>query len=255
MAITQTLHESGVLEIIIDIPPVNAVDIAHLNELTDIVNSMNTRPEVHAIVLRSEGKGFVGGGDVKEVQRLPDHAGILGQAHGSCEVSVALHECEVPVIVAIHRYCIGLGVLIAGSCDVVLATHDTVFVLAEVDNGATGGAIQASGLMPDKRLRVAMLTCQPVHAEELHRYGTVYRLVDEDELRSAALEVAEVIAAKPPRVVRAAKQAINGSTGREIRDLYRQELSYTYELNLLGDAAEARGTFVKGSRKGYLSPN
>lgn len=168
-------------------------------------------------------------------------------------MSVALHECRAPVIVAVQRYCVGLGVLIVGSCDIVVATHDAMFVLAEVDNGATGGAIQASGLMPDKRLRVAMLTCQPVQAEELYRYGTIYRLVDESELRSAAMEIAEVIAAKPPRVVRSAKQAINGSTGRNIRDLYRQELSYTYELNLLGDASQARDTFVNGTRKGYLS--
>lgn len=70
MAITQILHDSGILELVIDIPPVNAVDIAHLNELTDIVNSVNTRPEVHAIVLRSEGKGFVGGGDVKRSSGL-----------------------------------------------------------------------------------------------------------------------------------------------------------------------------------------
>jgi enoyl-CoA hydratase len=41
--------------------------------------------------------------------------------------------------------------------------------------------------------------------------------------------------------------------GRRIRDLYRQELSYTYELNLTGDAFEARNTFVTGARQGYLT--
>ena len=60
------------------------------------------------------------------------------------------------------------------------------------------------------------------------------------------------IAAKPPRVVRAAKKAINGSVGRRIYDLYRQELSFTYELNLTGDAFDARETFVSGTREGYL---
>jgi enoyl-CoA hydratase len=64
--------------------------------------------------------------------------------------------------------------------------------------------------------------------------------------------MAETIAGKPPRVVRATKKAINASVGRRIRDLYRQELSYTYELNLTGDAFEARDTFVTGTRQGYL---
>jgi enoyl-CoA hydratase len=128
-----------------------------------------------------------------------------------------------------------------------------VFVLAEVDNGATGGAIQAIGLMPDKRLRTAMFTCEPVPAEELHGYGSINQIVPEAELASAARSLAETIAAKPPRVVRAAKKAINSSVGRRIRELYRQELSWTYELNLSGDAYAARDTFVTGTRQGYLS--
>jgi enoyl-CoA hydratase len=252
MAIHQQLSESGVLELVLDIPPVNAVDIAHLGELIAILEGIEQRPEVRVIVLRATGRGWVGGGDVKEVQRLPGHEGILGQARGSGRASVALHECAVPVIAAIHKYCIGLGVLLAGSCDIVLASEGTVFVLAEVDNGATGGAIQAIGLMPDKRLRTAMFTCEPVPAEELHAYGSIQRIVPEADLAGVAQALAETIATKPPAVVRAAKKAINASVGRRIHDLYRQELSYTYELNLTGDAYAARETFVSGTREGYL---
>jgi len=253
MTIHQRMTETGVLEIVLDIPPVNAVDVGSLNELVEALEAVEAREEVRAVVLRGEGRGFIGGGDVKEVQRLPGHEGILGQARGSCAASVALHECAVPVIAAVHNYCIGLGVLLAGSCDVVLAGEGTVFVLSEVDNGATGGAIQAIGLMPDKRLRTAMFTCEPVPAEELVGYGSVLRVLPESELAPAAMQLAEKIAAKPPRVVRAAKKAINGSVGRRIRDLYRQELSYTYELNLTSDAHDARETFVSGERKGYLT--
>jgi enoyl-CoA hydratase len=254
MTIEQRLQPNGVLELVIDIPPVNAVDIASLAELVAILEGVGGRDEVHAVVLRGAGRGFVGGGDVKEVQRLPGHEGILGQAHGSGAASLALHECAVPVIAAVHNYCIGLGVLLAGSCDIVLASAGTVFVLSEVDNGATGGAIQAIGLMPDKRLRAAMFTCEPVPAEELRGYGSILQILPEEELVAGALRLADKIAAKAPRVVRAAKRAINGSVGRRIHDLYRQELSYTYELNLTNDAHDARETFVSGERKGYLTP-
>jgi enoyl-CoA hydratase len=253
VGIQQQLSDSGVLELVIDRPPVNALDIASLGELVAILNGVTGRPEVRVVLLRGAGRGFVGGGDVKEVQRLPGHEGILGQASGSLAASVALHECAVPVIAAVHRYCIGLGVLLVGSCDAVVAAQGTSFVLAEVDNGAAGGAVQAIGLMPDKRLRVAMFTCDPVSAEELHGYGTVYEVVPEQQLRSTALALAERMAAKPARTLRAAKQAVNASTGRRIRELYRQELSFTYELNLLGDAAAARETFVSGERGSYLA--
>lgn len=252
MAIRQKLSESGVLDVVLDVPPVNALTIADLDELTEILTGVGGRPEVHVVVLRGEGRGFVGGGDIKEVQRLSGFEGILGQARGSLECSVALHECAVPVIAAVHRYCIGLGVLLAGSCDAIVAGTDTQFVLAEIDNGATGGAIQAIGLMPDKRLRVAMFTCEPVSAEELLGFGTVHKIVAPDQVVAEAHVLAETIAAKPPRTVRAAKQAINGSLGRRLRERYRQELSYTYELNMLGDASAARETFVSGPRAGYL---
>jgi enoyl-CoA hydratase len=252
MPIHERRSDTGVLELVIDIPPVNAVDIGSLRQLVSILEGIDEREDVHVVILRADGRGWIGGGDVKEVQRLPGHEGILGQAWGSGAASVALHECAVPVIAAVHRYCIGLGVLLAGSCDIVLASEGTVFVLAEVDNGATGGAIQAIGLMPDKRLRTAMFTCEPVPAEELHEYGSIKQIVPEAELAGVAWSLAETIAAKPPRVVRAAKKAINGSVGRRIRELYRQELSWTYELNLTGDAYAARDTFVTGTRQGYL---
>lgn len=253
MPIHQKLSEDGVLELVVDAPPVNAVGIEDLAALATAVEGVGARPEVRAVVLRGEGRGFIGGGDVKEVQRLPGFEGILGQVNGSTDLTVALHECAAPVIAAVHRYCIGLGVLVAGACDIVVADEECRFVLAEVDNGATGGAVQAMGLMPDKRLRQAMLTCEPVLGRELASYGTVVAVPDEESVAVEARRLAGVIAAKRPSVVRAAKKAINGSARRDIGPLYRQETALTLELNLRGDAHEARETFVSGERRGYLS--
>lgn len=253
MAIRQDLSDSGVLEVVIDAPPVNAVGIEDLAELARVIAGVDDRAEVRVVVLRGEGRGFIGGGDVKEVQRLPAFEGILGQVSGSAAVSVGVHECAVPVIAAVHGYCIGLGVLVAGASDIVVADEGCRFVLAEVDNGATGGAVQAMGLMPDKRLRQAMFTCEPVLARELVTYGTVACVPDEESVRTEALRLAEVIAAKMPTVVRAAKRSINGSARRDMAVLYRQETALTLELNLRGDAREARETFVSGERRGYLS--
>ncbi len=253
MAIRQDLSDDGVLELVIDAPPVNAVGIADLAELADIVAGVAQRPEVHVVVLRGEGRGFIGGGDVKEVQRLEGFEGILGQTTGSAALTENIHLCAVPVIAAVHRYCIGLGVLVAGACDMVVADEACIFVLAEIDNGATGGAVQAMGLMPDKRLRQAMFTCEPVTTAELASYGTVIAVESEDDVVVEARRLAGVVAAKTPEIVRAAKLAINGSARRDIGALYRQEVALTLELNMRGTARDARETFVSGERRGYLS--
>jgi len=254
VAIKECLHGGGVLELVVDHPPVNAFTIGDLHTLARRLRAIEDEPEVTVVVLRAEGKGFCAGGDVKEVQTLPGFEGILGQASGSQAASLAIAECAVPVIVAVHGYCIGVGVLLVGTADVVVAGTGTQFVLAEVDNGATSGGAQALQLVPAKRLRAAMLTAEPIDAEELHAYGSIYRLVPADEVVPTAFAVADAIAAKSPAVVRRLKLSLNASSGvDDLRRRYRLELSYTYELNLLGEARDLRETFVDGRRSGYLA--
>ena len=251
--IREVVSDDGVAELVLDNPPVNALGVADIARLTGCLRGYATEPGVRAVMIRGEGPGFCGGGDVKEVQRLPGFEGILGQVHGSLELTVAISECPVPVIGAIHGYCIGLGVLVAGVCDVLLAAPETTFVLAEADNGATTGVVQARGLLPDKRLRAAMFTCEPFYSEELLTHGSVLRLVSAADLAEATHAVAATIAAKRPNVIRGLKAAMAGSLGRDIRTAYRQEVSYTLELNMSGEARDARGTFVERSRSGYLA--
>lgn len=251
--VREHVDEAGVAELVVDNPPVNAYNLADIAALVGYLRGYAADQRVRAVVLRGEGRGFCGGGDVKEVQRLPGYEGILGQVHGSLDLSLAVAECPIPVIGAIHGYCVGLGVLVAGVCDILLAAPGTPFVLAEADNGATSGVVQASALMPDKRLRAAMFTCEPVQSDELHGYGSVLRLVPADELPEAARALATTIAGKRTNVIRGLKAAMAGSIGRNIRDAYRQEVSYTLELNMSGEAREARGDFVDGRRVGYTA--
>ena len=250
---TETIHADGVLELVIDRPPVNAFSIGLLHELAGRIEAVRDRPEVRAVVLRADGRGFCGGGDVKEVEALTGFEGILGQASGSLRLSLAVLDCATPVICGVHAFCIGVGVLVAGSADILVASRDTRFVLAEIDNGATAGAVQALRLMPEKRVRAAMMTADPVLAQELHEFGGVYRLTEEDAMvAESARELASKIAGKSPEAVRRLKASLNNTTkAHELRTLYRAEMSYTYELNIMGVASAGRLAFVEGRRDGY----
>lgn len=244
--------EDGVLTLMIDRPPVNAFSIGLLAELKAILDGIAARPDVRVVLLRAEGRGFCAGGDVKEVEALPGFEGILGQTAGSTG-SIAVARCAVPVICAVHGYCIGVGVLIAGLADILVAAEATRFVLAEIDNGATAGAVQALKLMPEKRARYAMMTAEPVFAEELLGYGTVARVVPQAQLAAAAAAIAAAIAAKNPESMRRMKKSLNGVTGVDALEArYRSEISYTYELNIMGIASEGRGAFIAGERGGYM---
>jgi enoyl-CoA hydratase len=76
----------------------------------------------------------------------------------------------------------------------------------------------------------------------------VYRLCEPDELLAAAHETAAKIVKKRPRVVRAAKAALNLIDPFHLQHNYRLEQGFTYELNLYGDGDQARDEFVAGTR-------
>jgi enoyl-CoA hydratase len=250
---TDHLHTNGVLELAIDRPPVNAFSIGLLHDLAARIESVRDDPAVKTVVLRADGRGFCGGGDVKEVEALPGFEGILGQSSGSMRLSLAVLHCAVPVVCGVHAYCVGAGVLVAGSADILVASRDTRFVLAEIDNGATAGAVQALKLMPEKRVRAAMMTADPVLAQELHALGSIYRLVEtHDAVAAEALAVAAKVAGKSAEAMRRLKISLNNTTkAHELMTLYRAEMSYTYELNIMGDASAGRTAFIDGTRDSY----
>lgn len=242
----------GIVELVIERPPANAFSIGLLEELAALVTRSGASADTRAIVLRAAGKGFCGGGDVKEAEALPGFGGILGQARGSLAASLAILDCPVPVICAVHGYCVGVGVLLVGCADIVVAADDTRFVLAEIDNGATAGGVMALRLMPDKRVRAAMMTAEPVRADELHRYGSVREVVPADRLAGTARALAATIAAKDPQSMRRLKRSLrHGGKAAELEAAYRAELSYTYELNMIGQASAGRTAFIQGERGSY----
>jgi enoyl-CoA hydratase len=236
----------GVAEVIIDFPPVNALPVQGWLDLASAVSGAGKDPGVRAVVLAAEGRGFCAGVDIKEMQAAPGHAALVGASRGCFAAFAAIYECEVPVIAAVNGFCLGGGVGLAGSADIVIAAQDATFGLPEVDRGALGAATHLARLVPQQLMRAMVYTCEPVPAPELMKYGTVLDVVPADRLRDRAREVAAKIAAKNPEIIRLAKQSLNGIDPVDIRRSYRYEQGFTFELNLTGVSDEARQAFVDG---------
>ncbi len=200
-------------------------------------------PAVRAVVLAARGRGFCAGVDIKELQRAQDHQALLGVNRGCYAAFAAVYECAVPVIAAVHGFCLGGGIGLVGSADMIVASDDASFGLPEVDRGALGAATHLARLVPPLRLRAMVYTCERASADELHRYGSVHRVVDRAQLDDAALSLARSVATKRPAVVRAAKEVLNGIDPVDIRRSYRFEQGFTYELTLDGAGDEARAAF------------
>jgi enoyl-CoA hydratase len=238
----------GVAEITLDFPPVNALPAQGWLDLADAVSGAGQDPAVRAVILAAEGRGFCAGVDIKEMQRTPGHEALIAANRGCFTAFAAVYDCQVPVIAAVQGFCLGGGVGLAGSADIVLASDDATFGLPEVDRGALGAATHLARLVPQQLMRAMVYTCEPVPATDLLRFGTVLDVVPKAELRARARELAAKIAGKHPGILRLAKQSLNGIDPVDIKRSYRYEQGFTFELNLTGVSDEARQAFVDRDR-------
>ncbi|HEY2518239.1 MAG TPA: enoyl-CoA hydratase family protein [Polyangiaceae bacterium] len=239
-------HEvkDGIAEVVMSRPPVNALNVAGWFRLAELVTTLGKQREVRALVLRAEGKGFNAGVDIKEMQDKPGFEALIAANKGCFAAFAAVYECEVPVIAAVHGYCLGGGIGLVGNADIIVASDDATFGLPEVDRGALGAATHLARLVPQHKMRAMVYTSARATAAELHAFGSVLKVVPRAELRAAAFDVAKEIAAKSPTVIRAAKQSLNGIDLWDVKRSYRYEQGFTFELNLSGVADEARDAFV-----------
>jgi enoyl-CoA hydratase len=233
-------------EVVLDHPPVNALDSKAWNELADVIARLGAQAQVRCLLMRGEGKGFCAGVDIKEMQQHPER--IVELNRGNFRTFRAVRACEVPVVTAVHGFVIGGGIGICGASDVVIAADDAFFSLPEIDRGAMGGASHLSRMLPLHKVRAAFFTGGRIPAAEAYRLGAVEQVVAAKSLLKEARAFAAVIAEKSRRALVLAKEALNGIEARDVDRDYRFEQGFTLEMYLHEDSQKARDAFVKDKK-------
>ncbi|MEV0704584.1 enoyl-CoA hydratase family protein [Saccharopolyspora sp. NPDC050389] len=244
MGITSDLREDGIRVVTVDHPPVNALPVRGWFDLAAALDEAGKDMNTHVVVLRAEGKGFNAGVDIKEMQNTKGFDALIGANRGCHAAFKAVYECAVPVIAAVNGFCVGGGVGLVGNADTIVASDDAYFGVPEVDRGALGAATHLARLVPPHLLRTLYFTGRNIPATDLIGHGSVLEVVPRERLDEAALAVAAEIAAKDTRVIRMAKEAINGIDPVDVNRSYRFEQGFTMELNLAGVADEHRDRFA-----------
>ncbi|EQB13570.1 enoyl-CoA hydratase family protein [Novosphingobium lindaniclasticum] len=242
MPITCTIQDR-IAEIVFDVAPVNAFDSETWNSLPAIISEAARNPEVHCVLIRAEGRGFCGGVDIKEMQAHPERIPLLNR--GNYLTFKAIHEAEVPVVVAVHKFVIGGGIGICGASDTIIAADDAYFSLPEIDRGAMGGASHMSRMLPLHKVRAAFFTGGNIPAQEAYRLGAVEMVVPRDQLETEARVFAARIAGKSRKALVIAKEALNGLEARDVDRGYRWEQGFTLEMYMHEDSQKSRDAFVE----------
>ncbi len=244
MTITSELRDDGIRVVTMEHPPVNALTVQGWFDVAAALDEASADMDTKVVVLRAEGRGFNAGVDIKEMQHTSGFDALIGANKGCYAAFKAVYECSVPVIAAVNGFCVGGGVGLVGNADCIVASDDAYFGVPEVNQGALGAATHMARLVPPHMLRTLYFTARTIKAVDLVQFGSVLETVPREELMDAALRVATDIASKDTRVIRAAKEALNGIDPVAVNKSYRFEQGFTFELNLAGVADELRDEFA-----------
>ncbi len=238
-----TVHADGVAEVVIDAPPVNALNSVGWYGLAAQIEALGQSAEVRVIVIRAQGRGFCAGVDIKELAADPS---LIVQVNaGNYATFKAIHLNPVPVIVAVHGFVLGGGIGMCGAADIVIAADNASFGLPEVDRGAMGGAAHLQRMFGVQKTRYLFFTGEMIGAAEALRLGAIERVVAFEQLRETAMDIAAKIAAKSPAMIRIAKEALTGIEDGDLEAKYRWEQGFTLQAYMSPDSAETRAAFVQ----------
>lgn len=210
-------------------PPVNAVSFEANGEIASLFESINDRDDIYAVIFTSGGKGFVSGSDINDFKNFSD--GSLGTYEEANVRSIlAIYNCKVPVIAAVHGYALGLGVCFAATCDIVICSEDAYFGQPEVKIGTVGGTGSLSLLMPEKFVRYMAYTGKYVSAKKIAEFGSIHAVVPNEKLMEKAFAVAGEIAANYTGAVQAVKCAIRDLKQHDHAKDFFCDCRYTHQL-------------------------
>ena len=213
--------EDGVARISLDRPLVlNAYNIQMRDDFSQALSAVADDPEVRALLITGEGRGFCAGADLTEFGSAPSQI-IARQVRWQRDVWGQMISMDKPIVVAIHGFCIGSGLEIALLGDLRLAAHDTIFAMPEVSLGmipAAGGTQTLPRNACSSRAMDLLLTGRRFTAQEALSMGLVTRLSPPEQLSAQASRLTEELAEIPSSAVAALKRAI-----REGSDLTLEE--------------------------------
>ena len=209
-----------ILEVTIDRPKANAIDLMTSREMGKIFAAFRDDPKLLVAILTAEGeKFFCPGWDLKAAaggDAVDGDYGIGG--FGGLQ---ELPQLNKPVIAAVNGICCGGGLEIALSCDIILAATHASFALPEIRSGtiADAASIKLPKRIPYHIAMELLLTGRWLDANEAHKWGFVNEIINPDNLLSRAYELASLISSGPPLVVSAIKQVVRESEDKNFQDM------------------------------------
>ena len=252
-------HRDGhVLEVTLDRPKANAIDLATSRIMGEVFRDFREDPDLRVAILTAAGeKFFCPGWDLKAAAEGDAVDGDYGV--GGFGGLQELRGLNKPVIAAVNGICCGGGLELALSADIILAADHASFALPEIRSGTVADAacIKLPKRIPYHIAMEMLFTGRWLDAEEAARWGMINRVLPLSDLMEKAREMAALLASGPPLVYAAIKEVVREAENMKFQDALNRitgsqfetvERLYTSEDQLEGARAfaEKRDPVWKG---------
>ena len=221
----------------LDNPPVNAVSAAVIEHVWSEVEDLG---DASVVVLRGAGeRAFSAGADITGFGSLGDG----DRPGGIAPLAERIESLAVPVVAAIHGYCLGGGLEIALACDVRVATRDAQLGFPEVRLGLLpggGGTQRAPRLIGAGRAAWLVMSGERIPAEQAERWGLIEHVAD--DLEAGIEHVAGTLARLSPNALRQIKGLLRDTRGAPD---YEREFAAFVECLSSDDGQEGIAAFLE----------
>ncbi len=215
----KTRVEGSILELIIDRPKANAIDLATSRIMGEIFAEFRDDDQLRVAIISGGGdRFFCAGWDLKAAADGDAVDGDYGV--GGFGGIQELEDFNKPVICAVNGICCGGGLELALSADIILAADHASFAMPEIRSGtvADAGSIKLPKRIPYHIAMEMLLTGRWMDATEAHRWGFVNEVMAAEKLMNRAWELARLIESGPPLVNAAIKEIVREAENMKFLD-------------------------------------
>lgn len=253
------LERSGpIATITLDNPPVNAISTRVLDRLQVVLDEVEAEANVRCAILTGAGeKAFCAGGDLRQERDFggPDDAKRFREL-GRRTLN-RIEDYKVPIVAAIHGYCIGGGTAIGWACDIRLAADNAVFRAGDAYLGLVPswgmGLTRLPRFVGRNRALDILLIGENFGAETAREFGLITRVVPRVGLMEEARRIADRIAEASPGAIRATRRAVAYNLRHGWEDMVRYEEEICAEIFSHPDAHEGPKAFSEKRKPRFAS--
>ena len=215
----KTRREGAILQVTLDRPKANAIDLATSRIMGEVFRDFRDDPDLRVAILTGGGeKFFCPGWDLKAAADGDAVDGDYGV--GGFGGLQELRDMNKPVIAAVNGIACGGGLELMLSADIIIAADHASFALPEIRSGtvADAASVKLPKRMPYHIAMELLLTGRWFDVEEARQWGLVNEITAPDQLLDRAWEMARLLASGPPLVYAAIKEIVRDAEDSKFQD-------------------------------------